>query len=216
MLHLDALSSHEEALLTDTDPARPSRIAGQKAAFWQAWPLYARASMVHGAYVKYDELALNRPERMPLPEAFEPPDPIRPMREVVERAFSEQAPPEPSLFEVDARVERALEICTPQYFLRNIPRTERVVEDWLEFEREAQERRDYEALLDEVRRARVEPPELIARWGFEELRDWVAEHRRLFVDTEWTRHFGRELAKDLTGPIWRYDPDARPAPEDQA
>ncbi len=97
---------------------------------------------------------------------------------------------------------------TPQFFLRNILRVERFVEDAPEFE--VTQVRDLEAenVVQQLRSLRYEPPALLTEWNMTRVVELRALMRRLFFEDDWTRRFGRELKERVHGPLFRYDPDA--------
>ncbi len=162
------------------------------------------------ALAKYQRFALNRPERMPLPEPFENADPIAPLRETVDRLTAEHATPEPRKLTVDTKLEEAMEHRSPQFVLRNIPRVERPVDEWLLFTKTPDPRPDQASLLDDVREARHLAPVLLDRFSVEVVADYRATSRRWMCDEDWTRYFSRELKSDAKGPLWQYDPNAVP------
>lgn len=103
-------------------------------------------------------------------------------------------------------VTAGLEHKTPQFFLRNVGRVERSVEDGLSFEVAEAARVDLGAARAEVRRYR--PPELLRRWNIDDVAWLRALVRRVMFEEDWRRRFGRELKERVRGPLFRYDPDA--------
>ena len=110
--------------------------------------------------------------------------------------------------EYPAELDTQMEFKEPQYFLRNIPRVERIPDDPLEFDRTALFVRDWHAVVQAVHRQRREPVQLIEELNEARVREYRQGTRRLFFQTDWTRHFGKELAATVDGPLWKYDPDA--------
>jgi hypothetical protein len=178
----------------------------------EPFPTFLRTAVSEKPYRKYARFALNSPERMPLPEPFENLDPVAPLRETVDRLTAEQATPEPRKLTVDSKLDEAMEHRSPQFVLRNIPRVERPVDEWLEFTKTPDARPDQAHLLDDVRDARHLPPVLLDRFGVDVVREYRATTLRWTRDEDWTRYFSRELKNDAKGPLWQYDPNASPDP----
>ncbi len=63
-------------------------------------------------------------------------------------------------------------------------------------------------MIGEARRARHEPPRLLDDTALERVRELYDHLRTLYQRTDWTRYFSRELKAEVSGPLWRYDPDA--------
>ncbi len=103
---------------------------------------------------------------------------------------------------------RRLEHKTPQFFLRNIPRVERSVEDKPEFTVVQVRDRQAERVITDLRSLRYEPPAFLTEWNLDKVMELRALLRRLFFEEDWTRRFGRELKERVRGPLFRYDPDA--------
>ena len=159
------------------------------------------------AFAKHARVALNAPERMPLPVAFEAPDPVGPLRATVERLTAEQAEPEPRKLAVDPKLDERLEHKTPQFVLRNIPRVQREVDPWIEYTVTPDARPDQARLLDAVREARYEAPTLVERFSVQVVREALDASDRWMHREDWTRHFSRELKENARGPLWRHDPN---------
>jgi|GEM_PF-3048906 len=174
----------------------------------EPFPTFVRTAVSEKPYRKYARFALNPPERMPLPEVVEPPDPVRTLRALVQRLTAEQAEPEARKLPVDAKLDEHLEQRSPQFFLRNIPRIERIVDEWLEFTITPNARPDQAHLLDEARQARLERPELLETFSVEVVKEYRATAVRWMRHEDWTRYFSRELKDDAQGPLWRHDPNA--------
>lgn len=107
-------------------------------------------------------------------------------------------------------LEEQLREVEPQFILRNIGRAERWTdsEEPLEFERREVALGIEAPELEEVRRAKHAPPDLMDTMMLDLVQAEIAHRRFLFVESDWTRHFGRELKETITGPLWRHDPDA--------
>ena len=95
----------------------------------------------------------------------------------------------------------------PQFFLRNVPRAEKYIDD-LELNyvqvREAPE--DAHAIVA----AAYRPPEFVEQNNADRIGAHRREMRRLFFEADWTRHFGYELKtklSELHRAVWNYDPD---------
>lgn len=107
-----------------------------------------------------------------------------------------------------AELAGQLECLEPQFILRNIPRVERFTEERLEFDRSRLMARDWHGLVAAVHAQRHAPPVLIDELNMARVAAYRDGVRRLFFETDWTRHFGAELRRVVDGPLWRYDPDA--------
>ena len=117
-------------------------------------------------------------------------------------------PPEPWPVEnYPPELEKKMERKEPQFFLRNIPRAERFLEDE-EYDRIQTMDRDWIDELTRARSPRYEPPELLEEMNLERVTTYRRDVRKLLCHTEWSRYFCRELKEDLSVAIWRYDPDA--------
>ncbi len=101
-----------------------------------------------------------------------------------------------------------LEHKTPQFFLRNVPRVERFVEDEPEFEVKRVRDIEAERVVQRLRALRYEPPAFLTEWNMARVVELRALMRRLFFEDDWTRRFGRELKERVRGPLFRYDPDS--------
>lgn len=117
--------------------------------------------------------------------------------------------------EYPAGLENQLENKEAQAFLRNIPRVERELDDRLEFDHSRVVRRDWHDLVRAVHVIRREPLQLLDEMNLHRVSAYREETRRLFFESDWTRHFGAELARTIDGPLWRYDADA-PKPDADA
>jgi len=164
------------------------------------------------AFARHAHVALNAPERMPLPAPFEARDPVGPLRAVVERLTAEQAEPEARKLAVDPKLDERLEHKTPQFVLRNIPRVQREVDPWIEYKVTPDARPDQARLLDAVREARYEAPALVERFSVQVVRDALEASDRWLHREDWTRYFCRERKEDARGPLWKQDPDAQETP----
>lgn len=100
-----------------------------------------------------------------------------------------------------------LEHKTPQFFLRNIPRVERSLEDEPAFEVTRVRDLEAERVVQKLRALRYEPPAFLTEWNLARVVEVRALLRRLFFEEDWTRRFGRELKERVRGPLFRYDPD---------
>jgi len=112
------------------------------------------------------------------------------------------------MVEPPQNLDGLLEHKTPQFFLRNIPRIERFVEDSPEFEVTEVRDREAEETLKSLRQMRYRRPEFLTEWNLERVTEFRKLWRRLFFEEDWTRRFGRELKEHVRGPLFRYDPDA--------
>lgn len=97
-----------------------------------------------------------------------------------------------------------LEECTPQFFLRNIARVERSVEDRPELQ--IVRTRDRQAETFECHRIRYAPPQFLEHWNIEDVLWLRALIRRYVFEEDWSRHFCRELKESVQGPLYRYNP----------
>lgn len=95
----------------------------------------------------------------------------------------------------------------PQFFLRNIARAERRVEDEMPFDVVATRDREAEKQLAELRNLRYQPPALLKRWNLDDVLWLRAMLKRYLYQEDWRRRFGRELKETVRGPLYRYDPD---------
>lgn len=102
-------------------------------------------------------------------------------------------------------VTAGLDHKAPQFFLRNVGRVERPVEEGLPFELAESVSVDLGPTRAEVRRYR--PPELLRRWNLDDVVWLRALVRRVVFEEDWRRRFGRELKDRIRGPLFRYDPD---------
>lgn len=162
---------------------------------------------------RFRRVSLNVPLRVTLPEPFEVRDLCEGMQEVLERVVEESG--EPRVFERATAVDDQLDQRTPQFFLRNIPRLERMVEDRMEFVHAPSERLAVAGLLDEVREARHESPNMLEVRSVKAIVEARDSSALWMKQKDWTRYFGKEVLKDVKGPRWRYDPDrAVVAPDD--
>ena len=98
-----------------------------------------------------------------------------------------------------------------QFILRNLQRVERDAdpEERLAFETHPTERERIERAFERSDTPlRYSPPELLESTNIDLVRDHLAFRRWLTHDMEWPRHFGQEIKRNITGPMWAYDPDA--------
>jgi len=112
------------------------------------------------------------------------------------------------MMEQPAGLDAGLEHKTPQFFLRNVSRTEHSLEDRPEFEMVATRDHEDEARVADLLRMRYRPPSMLQKWNIEEVVRVRRMFRRLLFADDWTRHFGRELKERIQGPLFKYDPDA--------
>jgi len=111
------------------------------------------------------------------------------------------------LVEPPADVAAGIEHKVPQFFLRNVGRVERAEEEALPLAaNEVEPPVDLAAVRAEVGRYRA--PALLRRWNIEDVVWLRALLRRVLVEEDWRRRFGRELKQHVRGPLYRYDPDA--------
>jgi hypothetical protein len=108
---------------------------------------------------------------------------------------------------LDAQLEHKV----PQFFLRNIARAERKVEeDESPYTVVALRDRAAEEALAEIRNLRYRPPALLKRWNMDDVLWLRALLKRFLHQEDWRRRFGRELKETVRGPLYKYDPDAPP------
>lgn len=108
-------------------------------------------------------------------------------------------------------VSEAMRELEPQFVLRNLARVERLgdPEDQLPFEREKFEAGLNEDPFAEVRAQRYTPPEWLEDMNLGRVIENRSFMKGLYHETNWERHFSREIKADHAGPMWTYDPDAR-------
>ena len=121
-----------------------------------------------------------------------------------------RAPVEQSQDDYPEHIEEALGNVEAQFILRNLARAVRMVDpdERLELEFVDSGRTNIATALTDSRSAKIERVELL-----EEMTPQLVGNHRSFIknlydDTAWERHFSREIKETITGPIWRYDPDA--------
>ena len=112
---------------------------------------------------------------------------------------------------IDAQLEEKV----PQFFLRNIARAERELDDAMPFDVTATRDREAERQLAELRGLRYRPPALLKRWNLDEVIWLRALLKRLLYQEDWRRRFGRELKETVRGPLFKYDPDRQDAAKDR-
>lgn len=125
------------------------------------------------------------------------------LREPTERPL-EDYPPE---------LEKKMERREPQFFLRNIPRAEKFLDDE-EYDRIRTMDRAWVDELERVRKPRYVPPELLDEMNLERVIAYRRDNRQLFCYEDWTRYFGRELKRTINVAVWRYDPNVPPKEEE--
>lgn len=104
---------------------------------------------------------------------------------------------------VDGQVEERV----PQFFLRNIRRVERWVEDSESPYVEVRTRdRVAEDVSAQYRGLRYEPPRLLDHWNMTDVLWFRAMIKRYFHEEDWRTRFGRELKERVQGPLWKYEP----------
>ena len=107
-------------------------------------------------------------------------------------------------------IQEALGDVEAQFILRNLSRSVRDVDpdEPLQTEVVDSGRTNIATALVETRTARLERIELLD----EMTAQIVGKHRKfikeLYDDTAWEERFCRELKETITGPLWKYDPDA--------
>jgi len=106
-----------------------------------------------------------------------------------------------------AELDSQMEFKEPQFILRNIPRVEKIVDDWLEFDHSRVMVRDWHGLVEAVHRQRYAAPELLGELNVARVAAYREGIRQLFFRADWSRHFCAELNRKLDGPVWKYDPD---------
>jgi FPC/CPF motif-containing protein YcgG len=121
-----------------------------------------------------------------------------------------RSPVEQSQDAYPEHMKEALRNVEAQFILRNLARAVRMVDpdEHLEFEFVDSGRTNIATALADSRSAKIERVELL-----EEMTPQLVGNHRSFIkglydDTAWERHFSREIKERITGPIWRYDPDA--------
>ncbi len=104
---------------------------------------------------------------------------------------------------IEARLEQKM----PQFFLRNLRRPERNVEDRPELAVVRTRDPAAEDAAAQVRDARYKPPRLLDHWNLDDVLWLRALVKRYFHEEDWRRRFGRELKESVRGPLFKYDPD---------
>lgn len=92
---------------------------------------------------------------------------------------------------VPAETERSLERREAQFFLRNIPRVERYVDDHdLPFEGKVVFDRSWQQDIESTRKLKYAPPELLGVWSVFTIVEWQERHRKYIWGMDWTDHYG--------------------------
>ena len=121
-----------------------------------------------------------------------------------------RAPVELSEDAYPEEIQEALGDVEAQFILRNLSRSVRDAdpEEPLQTEIVDSGRTNIATALVETRTARLERVELLD----EMTAQIVGKHRNfmkeLYDETAWEERFCRELKETITGPLWKYDPDA--------
>jgi len=97
---------------------------------------------------------------------------------------------------------------TPQFFLRNVRRVERFLDERSLFKEVRTRDPAAERAVGNVLSGRYAPPELLTHWNLHEMLRFRKLIRRVLYEEPWSRRFGRELKEHVHGPLFRYDPDA--------
>lgn len=123
------------------------------------------------------------------------------------RAFDDE---KDTLPEAVAKAEEQREETTPQFFLRNVGRVERLDHDELAWERRESELQGFDdRALEEARRLQrnYTPPPLLEKASYRRVSENVNEMRDLMFRVKWTRFFGSEVKARVAGPLWKFFPD---------
>lgn len=99
-----------------------------------------------------------------------------------------------------------------QFILRNLARYELFIDpdEPMPLDRQSVARPSIERVLDASRYA-YEPPELLEATLLDAVKSEMAWRREFTREMRWERHFGSEVKKHFTGPLWKYDPDVAEA-----
>jgi len=112
--------------------------------------------------------------------------------------------------ELDPDVGAQMKECMPQFHLRNIGRSERLVDPDDDMEL-SHERVPYGLRADGVATEPLGPREavgLLDEMNADAVRGYRQRMNWLIRQTAWSRHFCQELKESIPGPLWRYDADA--------
>jgi len=102
----------------------------------------------------------------------------------------------------DARLEEL----TPQFFLRNVARLERFLDDELPLEEVRTRDKEAEQVVGRALPGRYQHPELLTHWNIADVVWLRALIKRFVYEEDWRTRFGRELKEHVQGPLYRYTP----------
>lgn len=130
--------------------------------------------------------------------------------ELVSRPHREFDAEKDQVSEGVAKTDEQREETTPQFFLRNVGRVERLDEETIPWDYRESELQGFDDRpLEEARRLHrtYTPPPLLDRPSYQELGEGVDEMRDLMYRIRWTRFFGHEVRERVQGPLWKHFPD---------
>ena len=112
-------------------------------------------------------------------------------------------------------VQEALGNVEAQFILRNLARTVRDADpdEPLQVETVDSGRLNIATALVEARTAKIEKITLLEEMTPEMVGKHRAFIKELYEDTAWETRFSRELKETITGPLWKYDPNAESGAE---
>lgn len=125
---------------------------------------------------------------------------------------SVKAPRPKTQEEYPLELEEQLREVERQFILRNLARYELDIDpdEPMPLDRHNIERPSIEGVLDASRYA-YEPPELLEETLLDAVKSEMAWRREFTRTMRWERHFGSEVKKHYSGPLWKYDPDTAEA-----
>lgn len=130
--------------------------------------------------------------------------------DTVARPHREFDPEKDQPSEAVAKADEHREHTTPQFFLRNVGRVERLDDEIIPWELRESELQGFDdRALEEARRIQrtYTPPPLNDRPSYHEMGDAVDEMRDLMYRIRWTRFFGHDVKQRVPGPLWKHFPD---------
>lgn len=136
--------------------------------------------------------------------------PERKSSDLVLRPHREFDKEKDAVSEAVAKADEHREETTPQFFLRNVGRYERMHDEILPFELRESELQGFDdRALQEARllHRQYTPPPLLEQASYERVGENVDEMRDLMFRVKWTRFFGHEVKARVAGPLWKYFPD---------
>jgi len=97
-----------------------------------------------------------------------------------------------------------------QFILRNLDRYEMFIDpdEPLPLDKKTVEYANIEAAMAEARDYEHKPPELLDVLILDAVKDEIRWRHRFTTEMRWDRRFGAEVRKHVTGPLWKYDPEA--------